>query len=563
MTLVLQTPQLTNRALLLAKIEDAATMAAGGDALPSPLTDAILVGVPEVKPEVDLLQRTFARLSLSPVASSIGRKRTSITFSADLKAAGLVQLGVPALDPLLRACGYARTSVAISPSAGITVSPAFASGPNSLSTAAGTITWTKSGSNWRTGKYRLTVINGGAPGTAKVRVTGTPAFGDDTCLPSDDISTSFLALERTATGGANGVQSNTRLNVTAPGASTDRSSVTYTVAGTVTAGDILTLIYCGKRFPYTVKVTDTTASLVAQGIINMINAVGGAASYYGLVATATTLPSFTVASPTSQSYTSSAITTASTGTTTIPLVGTSVVGSGVAGLAMSTWTGNLNVGDAWDIQITEAGVHYTPVSDNLETCTIYCYYEQVLHKITGCAGTVSFSGQGGAFTQANFTFSGNYIAPVDAALPTNAVFEKSVPVQTELAQATLGGTDDFCLSSFTIDFSNTVTPRTCLNRADAYAGFRITNRAPVVTIDPEAMPEAKFALWEYMTLGTLFSFHVRVGTTRGNIVRFQSDNLQISDISYADRDGLRAYTVNLAAVTTTANGNDELRIIFA
>jgi hypothetical protein len=76
------------------------------------------------------------------------------------------------------------------------------------------------------------------------------------------------------------------------------------------------------------------------------------------------------------------------------------------------------------------------------------------------------------------------------------------------------------------------------------------------------MPEAKFALWEYMTLGTLFSFHVRVGTLMGNIVRFQSDNLQISDISYADRDGLRAYTVNLAAVTTTANGNDELRVIF-
>jgi hypothetical protein len=333
--------------------------------------------------------------------------------------------------------------------------------------------------------------------------------------------------------------------------------VTYTVAGTVTAGDILTLIYCGKRFPYTVKTTDTTASLVAQGIINMINAVGGAASYYGLVATATTLPAFTVASPTSQSYTSSAITTASTGNTTIPLVG-----SGGATLAMSTWTGSLNVGDAWDITISEYGMHYTPVSDNLETCTIYCYYEQVLHKITGCAGTVSFTGQGGAFTQANFTFSGNYIAPVDAALPTTAVFEKSVPVQTELAQASLGGTDDFCLNSFTVDCSNTVTPRTCLNRADAYAGFRITDRSPKITIDPEAMPEAKFALWEYMTLGSLFSFHIRVGTLMGNIVRFQSDNLQISDISYADRDGLRAYTVNLAAVTTTANGNDELRIIF-
>jgi hypothetical protein len=556
MTLVLQTPQLTSRALVLAKIEDAVTMAAGGDALPSPLTDAILVGVPEVKPEVDLLQRTFARLSLSPVASSIGRKRTSVTFSADLKASG-DRTVAPALDPLLRACGYARTSVPNSPSSGIVVSPAFASGPNGLSTAAGTITWTKGGNNRRTGKYRLTVILGGAPGTAKVRVTGTPAFGDDTCLPSDDISTSFLALERTATGGANGVQSSTRLGVTTPGTNTDRSSVTYTVAGTITAGDILTLIYCGKRFPYTVKVTDTTTSLVAQGIINMINAVGGAASYYGLVATATTLPSFTVASPTSQSYTSSAITTASTGTTTIPLVG-----SGGATLAMSTFSGTLSVGDAWDITISEYGIHYTPVSDNLETCTLYCYYEQVLHKITGCAGTVSFSGQGGAYTQANFTFSGNYIAPVDAALPTNAVFEKSVPVQTELAQATLGGTDDFCLSSFTVDFSNTVTPRTCLNRADAYAGFRITNRAPVITLDPEAMPEAKFALWEYMTLGTLFSFHVRVGTLMGNIVRFQSDNLQISDISYADRDGLRAYTVNLAAVTTTANGNDELRVIF-
>ena len=97
MTLVLQTPQLTSRALVLAKIEDAVTMAAGGDALPSPLTDAILVGVPEVKPEVDLLQRTFARLSLSPVASSIGRKRTSVTFSAATLTTVLITLINPSV----------------------------------------------------------------------------------------------------------------------------------------------------------------------------------------------------------------------------------------------------------------------------------------------------------------------------------------------------------------------------------------------------------------------------------------------------------------------------------
>ncbi|MBI5427541.1 MAG: hypothetical protein HZA02_04590 [Nitrospinae bacterium] len=103
---------LTKRALLLAEIEATYSV----DPTPAPATNAILVIDPKIKVAGEVLQREFARSSLSPLAPVIGMKEVEVTFSTELKGSGTANAGgaanVPEIDPLLQGCGLAPTLTA-------------------------------------------------------------------------------------------------------------------------------------------------------------------------------------------------------------------------------------------------------------------------------------------------------------------------------------------------------------------------------------------------------------------------------------------------------------------
>lgn len=511
------TPALTQRSLLLFKLESAFNT----DAAPTAALNAFLVSNGDVRMEPNVLERNFYRNSLSPLAIGIGRKLVTCTFTHEIKGSG--SSATPRLGTLLRACGFAET--AISNTAGATIQ-----NPIVLSSNTGpAITWTKKTAPTQNfGRYSVRVVKGGASATAKVRVTGNPHEQDDnTILNSEDFSAIVMGR--------------------APGATvtvdqTDPLVPVYTFAGVPATGDTIVISVGGSRFKYVVQNGDDETDIAAafQALL------AASPKYTGVFTSAAVAGVLTV--------------TITGGVVTVTTVSTDIPLGASGGVVNMTWTGSQVLNDQWYIDLLQPGKHYTPISDAFESATIYMYYAGQLHRITGCIGSVSFNCQAGAYGEAQFTFTGQYIDPEDAALPLTPVLEASRPQQVELAQLCIGNDKRVRAQSFSIDMGIQVTPRDSVSHSDGYDGTQYTSRSPTGGVNPEMRFESEEPYWRNMAAANLLRFHARVGTQTNNIVRFQSNTMQLSNINYTDRNNNRVYDMGMRF--SQEFGDDEVRISF-
>lgn len=226
-------------------------------------------------------------------------------------------------------------------------------------------------------------------------------------------------------------------------------------------------------------------------------------------------------------------------------------------------------GDKFVILLLPPGYTYNPISDpaNMESVTLYIYYDGVRHIMTGCRGTWSLEAPGGEFAKFTFNMTGNYADPTDAAVPTNGVFETTKPPQVELANFVMhGGADNtlqnnLVVSEFGLDLANKVIARPDINLLNAYAGAQIVDRRPVGTFNPELTVVATHNFWANLSAGARMFMGVRVGKVQGNVVFFVAPYAQYSNLQYQDGDGLRRLPTNLQFART--DGDDELFIHFS
>ena len=240
-------------------------------------------------------------------------------------------------------------------------------------------------------------------------------------------------------------------------------------------------------------------------------------------------------------------------------------------------TTNFVAGDTYVIHLSPAGHFYEPVSDAFDSLTIYVYYDGLLHKLTGCRGTFTAEAAAGEFGTFSFTFTGDFINATDVAIPTNAVFETIVPNQTELAAVSAYGGQDIvepivaadvgeinlCAQSVSVDIGNEVVPRECINAENSLEGGIITSRNPTAAFNPETELEATHPFWANLSAAERIIFDWRQGREQGNIVAFTSIYAQYTNVTYANRNEIRAYDVTLRLATDSTTGNDELRIVFS
>lgn len=220
-----------------------------------------------------------------------------------------------------------------------------------------------------------------------------------------------------------------------------------------------------------------------------------------------------------------------------------------------TFSGNLALGDKWHVIVYPVGIQYLPVSSAFESLTLYMYLDGLLHKMPGARGTFSVSGEAGGYAKAQFTFTGQYVAPTDAALPTTAKFERQTPAMVELSDLQIGDFAAVC-SKFDFDIGVSISPRIDANSADGYNGVRITARDAKGSIDPEATLVADFAWWTALASGTQYLWRTKVGQVAGNRVFALGPCTQITSLSYADRDQLR--TMDVPLKFSRWYGNDSL-----
>jgi hypothetical protein len=235
--------------------------------------------------------------------------------------------------------------------------------------------------------------------------------------------------------------------------------------------------------------------------------------------------------------------------------------SGGGGFTLApTWTGSLVLGDKYYVRVYPPGYRYRPISTGFESLTFYLYMDGLLHKLTGAMGTFSINAEAGGYAKAEFTFTGQFVLPTDAALPTTARYERTLPPMVELSQLRID-THAATVGMFSMDVGNTVSPRPDANSSDGYNGVRISERSVTGQIDPELVLVADFPLWTRMSAGTEMIYRNRVGNAAGNRIFTLAPKTQFGQMTYKDRENMRALDANI--MFNRHFGNDEVEFVFS
>lgn len=236
-----------------------------------------------------------------------------------------------------------------------------------------------------------------------------------------------------------------------------------------------------------------------------------------------------------------------------------LAGSGTAGTA-PRFGGLLQACGMSETVVATTSVTYAPVSSSFSSATIYFNNDGILHKATGCRGSFSLSAAVGEIPTLDFTMVGVYNAPTDTAAPAVTYSNQASPLVFRQ-----GNTSSFqlfsyagCLQSVSFDIANETVYRELVGCAKEVL---ITNRAPsgeVMIEAPALATKDFFSIAQTETTGNLTFLH---GTTAGNRVTLTASQVDISNPSYADQDGIQMLNIPYVAVPTTA-GNDEVSLAF-
>ena len=238
-----------------------------------------------------------------------------------------------------------------------------------------------------------------------------------------------------------------------------------------------------------------------------------------------------------------------------------LVGSGTAGTAPRI--GTLLKACAFSETISAgSSVVYTPNSSPISSCTMYLYIDGRQHIISGAVGTPKLTMEAGKQAVIEFNFKGTWNTPSDSSNPT-PTFETTVdaPPIVKSAAFTINSISSLIIAKAELDMANTLAIRPSINAATAIQGFFITERKPMLSIDPEAVSIATYD-WRTDVLTTPRAVSMVIGATAGNIITLNIPKFNVQDIEYADREKLVVENIKGQLAANSATGDDELTIKF-
>jgi len=208
-----------------------------------------------------------------------------------------------------------------------------------------------------------------------------------------------------------------------------------------------------------------------------------------------------------------------------------------------------------------ANVGYLPRTTGFESSTIYFNNSGVLHKATGCRGSVSMNLEVGAIPVFNFSMTGIYNAPTDTALPSTTYSNQTTPVLFKAGNTVAASFLDYdtaAISSISMDMANEIVYRELVG---ADKSVLLTNRSPSGTAVLEAPTMAQKDFFTIANADTTGKICFQHGTTAGNIVSVLAPVCDIGNPTYSDDQGIQM--LNLPFVPTpSATGNDEVKLVF-
>lgn len=212
----------------------------------------------------------------------------------------------------------------------------------------------------------------------------------------------------------------------------------------------------------------------------------------------------------------------------------------------NTWSPN----SAAPLTTTGTGVNHT--------VTIAAYEDGVKKFLVGAMGNVVFRFVSGKPIVCEFTFTGKWAPPVDAAilaptLPTN------LPVIFADATITIGGVAPGLVNNLVIDLGNEVVLRPDATDATGFHSAAITGRDTKGSWDPESRLVATENVYGLWLAGTEQAFSCAIETGTDDIT-FAMPQVQRTGIKPGERNGHEVDQIEFDANAVT--GDDELTINF-
>ena len=516
---------LSRKSLIAAKVQSAL----GLDAVPTAAADAVQVADPVFSIDPNVLERNFTAPDLSPFEHVIGRKLASISFTTELKGNGSEQSGLIANEPrlgrLMRGCGYESIGM----EGGYTFDAT-----TDVDDVANTIGIANHRYKTGDGPVQITVVSG-------LIVAGLVIDTDYWIIRVDDNNISVAvskaladagtAIVLTDAAGVNRFENVLQVTEVNADASNPASSagIVWTRGATLEASRGPEGITVTTPVLFTLTVTTPGASATAEVTISNNNLAQAGVSQTGVVIT---------------------------DDVSIPL-GTTATGATVTAKIAA----DLVTGDTWRVMVYPKGILTVPVSDCFDYLSLYLWNDGLLYKMIDAQGTFTVDATAGNFGTIEFTFTGQFQSIIDTVLPTDEVFETTLPQQIELSLFTWGSNKSLLAEQWTLDQANNVVPRPDINLSDGFSGVRISDRTPAGGFNPQAELVATEDFWGDFATGKTKVFTARAGTTVGNQVILYAPRVQVSEIGFGDRDGIR--TFDMSMLFKRLSGNDEIEWVFA
>lgn len=214
---------------------------------------------------------------------------------------------------------------------------------------------------------------------------------------------------------------------------------------------------------------------------------------------------------------------------------------------------------------TDIGFGYRPNSVNPASATAAVMMDGIRKQVFGARSEATLEvGGTGQIGFWNFTMNGAMTQPIDQALFSPVTVPNDIPETFKNASVKINDVDELCVDSFSLALGNTVARRACSNAATGIKSYRITNRRPVISIDPEQELEATIDFFGKFAAGTLFGFYAQIGSTAGKRTIVCAPRAQYQEMPGGDREGLGIYSPTLLCSKGGGpSGDDEVLVVFA
>ena len=207
--------------------------------------------------------------------------------------------------------------------------------------------------------------------------------------------------------------------------------------------------------------------------------------------------------------------------------------------------------------VYRTGYVYTPVSSAFESCTIYYNVDGILHKLTGCMGTVEMNLAVKQIPTFKFSFTGIYNDPADVAAPTTDFSGFMIPQIANTQNTLIFSLASYSalLESMNLDVANDVQYITLIGSESV----KILDRKPAGQFILEAPTIAAkdfFSLAADQVSSVMTLTH---GSANGYKVKLDAPSVLIGNPNYQDSNGIQMLSIPYTA-NPSSSGNNEFTI---